>query len=215
MSLNRAYEVNTKEKRALVEEGGLECVMPYVAVRDLETVALTPSPLRRSHPCVWRPLPGVHLQRARVQHCPTLDYRFLWCHVDNSSYRRHYLRFLEHEYGWSTPIPSGWHVDHVFNRARAKKLELEWVRMMLLPGSINSSHGAGYEKQRTKSPVSGTPQRSRKLDDVTLLKVVGMRSPRRHAPLDQSIETYSQWIAGRHGLSAEAVKTNIRELLAI
>nr|WP_154921831.1 hypothetical protein [Microbacterium testaceum] len=216
MSSTLLRTVHAREKQALVEEGALAVVLPYAAVRDLETVRSTPSALRESHPCVWRPLAGVHLQSARVQYCPTLGYRFLWCHVDNSSYRRHYLRFLQREHGWNgRSIPSEWHVDHIFNRARAKKLELGWVRMMLLPGPVNTSHGAGYEKQRTRSRILGRPGRSRKLDEITLLKVAGLRSPRQRTPLTLDIEAHARWIADRHGLATGSVISNIHDLLAI
>jgi hypothetical protein len=155
-------------------------------------------------------------QKALVQHCPTLGYRFLWCHVDNNSYRRHYVRFLQHEYKWGrSSLPRDWHVDHAFNRARARDLELNWVRMMLLPGSINMSHGAGYEKGRTRSPIPGTAGRDRKLDEVTLAKASGLKSPRRGEPLSAELEAYARRIAHKHGLPAQVVIDNIYELLAI
>lgn len=216
MSSTLLSNVHNKERRSLVEEGALDVILPYAAVADLETILSTPSTLRRTHPSTLRPLPGAHPQSARIQDCPTLNYRFLWCHVDNSSYRRHYLRFLQHEHGWSgEKIPIDWHVDHIFNRARAKKTQLKWVRMMLLPRSINTSHGAGYEKHRTRSLILGTPGRSRHVDEVTLAKVCGLQSPQRGKEVSWKLEAYARWIAGKHGLSVPSVIENIQDLLAI
>jgi hypothetical protein len=150
-----------------------------------------------------------------VQHCPSLGSTFLWCHVDNDRYRAHYLRFLQQHHGWTgTSIPRSWHVDHVFNRARARRLQLPWIRMMLLPAPVNTSHGAGYEKGRTGNGI-GRVGRQRKVDEVTLMKICGRFSPKKHAPLPQSFASYAAFIERRHHLPAGSVEQNVRDLMRL
>jgi hypothetical protein len=219
MQLAHAFleKVHKKERSAIIREGVLEnVVLPYAAVVDIETIRDTPTVLRGKYPCFLDPLKGVKAGKAMVQHCPTLDYRFLWCHVDNGSYRKHYLQFLRTHHGWhGHSISDKWHVDHVFNRARARRLQVNWIRMVLLPRSVNTSHGAGYERGRTGSKITGMAGRDHTLDEVTLSKISGLKSPRRGQPPSAELLSYARLIGRLHGLNEQAVLGNVSDLLDI
>ena len=203
------------EREALLGEYALGGVPPYAAVEDLEEVMRTPTRVRMPHPCSFAPLAGTDAGQAQVQHCASLGYRFLWCHVDNDAYRGDYLAFAnaEHEAGLAE-LPATLHVDHLFNRERARALELRWIRMVLLPRGVNTSHGAGYEKARTNGLI-GAARRARGVDEVNLMKLCGVRTPRKGMPLPPEALMHAARMAAHFGLSAEEIVRNIEELMEV
>jgi len=74
-----------------------------------------------------------------------------WIHIGYGDYRKAFLRFLQVHCGLpSHLVPGGYHADHVFNAALAGRLGLQYVRMALLPASINSKYGATIERNMTQ-----------------------------------------------------------------
>src|SRR5277367_3419926 len=107
------------ERRALMTEylfpsgimGGVQ-VPPYCAVRDFADLKDTPAPLRDRHPVLIDPLLGKKPGQAIVEECLSLDFRFLWVHVDNDDYRADYVTFLRTRHGLMiNALPSDLHVD--------------------------------------------------------------------------------------------------------
>lgn len=203
------------ERDTLLGEYALGNVPPYAAVSELDDVVRTPSVLRIQHPCWFARLDGAAPDRAMVQHCPSLAFRFLWCHVDDDAYRAHYLAFANAEHGAGlTDLPQTLHVDHLFNRERARALDLAWIRMVLLPRGVNTSHGAGYEKSRTNGLI-GRAGRARGVDEVNLMKLCGVRTPRKGMPLPAEAFVHASRMAEIFGLSAEEIARNIEDLMEV
>jgi hypothetical protein len=188
-------------------------VPPYVAVPDFDVLERTPTDLRTQHPIRIEELPGEQPGQAFVQVCPTLKYKFLWAHVDNDDYRSDYIEFLRQHHAMTLEsLPSVLHVDHLYNRKRARAMELKFIRMILLPVGINTSHGAGYEKSRTKGRV-GTPTNQRGIDEIVLMKLCGVPSPRKNMPLTPEMLAHVQRIAAMFGTSTTKVEQSIRTLM--
>lgn len=203
------------EREALLGEYALGNVPPYAAVSELDDVIRTPSVLRIPHPCWFVALAGSAPDQAKVQHCPSLGYRFLWCHVADDDYRAHYLAFANAEYGAGlAALPQALHVDHLFNRERARALDLRWIRMVLLPRGVNTSHGAGYEKSRTNGLI-GRAGRARGVDEVNLMKLCGIRTPRKGMPLPAEVHAHASRMADIFGLSVEDIIRNIEDLMEV
>jgi len=214
-------DVLVREREALLAEylfkeglSGIN-VPPYCAVSDFEVLLRTPTSLRSQHPVSVEELPGTDLGYAFVQSCASLRYKFLWVHSDNDNYRNDYEAFLRKHYGLKLEkLPSDYHVDHLFNRKRAISMGLRYIRAILLPQGINTSHGAGYEKSRTQSGI-GRPGRERGLDEVMLMKLCGFRTPRKGMPLTTEALIHAQHIAALFGLPVSEVERNIQELMDV
>ncbi len=209
-------DVMAQEREALMAEyAAPPQVPPYCAVPDFDVLARTPSILRGRHPVHVEEVPGSRAGSAFVQSCPTLGYKFLWAHADNDDYRADYLRFLRTQHGMTLDaLPETHHVDHLYNRARARDMGLPFIRMVLLPRSINTSHGAGYEKARTRGGI-GTPGRQRGIDEIVLMKLWGIRSPRKGMPLSPEMQMHVARMAVLFGVPAAEVERNIRELMEV
>lgn len=191
-------------------------VLPYAAVQDIAEVTHTPIALRSRHPTLFVPLVGVTGKGgALVQYTPSLGFRMLWVHADNDRYREDYVTYLRTERGINcTALPETHHVDHLFNRARAQELHLAWIRAVLLPRGVNTSHGAGYEKSRTQGLV-GAAGRPRKIDEITLMKLWHLRSPRRGHALAPEMRAHAARMAVLFGLPQTEIERNIAALMAV
>jgi len=194
-------------------------VPPYCAVPKFEILKTTPSHLRGRYPIQVEELEHdgstKDTGKAFVQTCAGLKYKFLWAHVDNENYRDDYLRFLRDYYHLALPeLPGSYHVDHLFNRERARDLHLPFVRMVLLPGSINMSHGAGYEKARTQGGI-GTPGNQRGIDEIMLLKLWGVPTPRKNMPLSSEIRGHLQRMSVIFHIPCPELERSVRELMAV
>lgn len=214
MALN---DVRCLERDALLGEylipSGIIQVPPYVAVSAISDLTSTPSALRAKYPLSIDPFPGSDISKGFVQHCPILNYRFLWLDPDDDGYKTKYEAFLARHYDIKV-MPGGYDVDHLFNRARAIGLKLSYVRMVLLGPGENRSHGAGYEKSRTQGQI-GTPGNQRGIDEITLMKLCGIRSPRKNRPLSSDMLAHIQRIAAMFGIPPLEIERNIRELMAV
>jgi hypothetical protein len=214
-------DVMAREREALMTEylfeQGLARVQvpPYSAVPDFEVLIRTPTTLRTRHPVRVDELSGARRGRAFVQICPSLNYKFLWVHADNDDYRADYVTFLQNHYGMSIQaLPEAYHVDHLYNRARARQLALPYIRLVLLPREVNTSHGAGYEKSRTLGGL-GTPGNQRGIDEISLMKLWGVATPRKGMPLSPEIVAHARRMSMLFGIPPAEIERNIRELMDV
>ncbi len=188
---------------------------PYCAIPHFDVLRNTPSALRARHPVRVEELPGKRPGQAFVQSCPSLNYKFLWTHVDNDNYREDYVTFLREHHGLKLQaLPRNLHVDHLFNRARARFLQLNYIRMILLPDSINMQYGAGYEKSRTQGGF-GREGRERGIDEVLLMKIWGVSCPRQGMPLTPPMLAHLHRMAITFGIPASELERNVRELMDV
>lgn len=166
------------------------------------------------HPVTLEPLADRPRTSAVIQACPSLKYKFLWVHADNDSYRDDYKIFLKQVHKVSEELPSSVAADHLFNRERARGLQTPWIRLVLASGPINSSHGAGYEKSRTNNGL-GTHGRDHKMDEITLMKLCGIPSPRKNQPLTAEMRLHAHKVAELYGISFKEIERNIAELMQV
>ena len=189
-------------------------VPPYCAVPDFQVLEKTPTFLRTRYPIRIQALAGRE-GKAWVQVCDGLKYKFLWAHVDDDDYRDDYLKFLVNHHGIKiSAIPDDYHVDHLYNRARAREMKLPFVRMGLLPRSVNTSHGAGYEKQRTRGSI-GTPGNQRGIDEILLMKLWDIQSPRKGQPLGPTMQAHLDRMASLFGIPRAELLRNVTELMDV
>jgi len=214
-------DIMAMERNALLREYAVPIgfarinVPPYVAVPDFDVLKATPSELRARCPIDVEHLKNGQPGQAFVQICPSLNYRFLWTHVDNNKYRDDYLTYIrDYHYMPVTSLPQGLHVDHLFNRARARSMQLPFVRMALLPASINCSHGAGYERSRTRGGI-GTPGNQKGIDEIVLMKLFGIASPGKDAPLRPEIFAHLTQMSVMFGIPVAELERNVRELMDV
>src|SRR5690349_10407684 len=122
-------DVMNQERAALLGESliknpnnGMQ-LLPYAAVTAVEVLVRTPEFVRSVHPVVIEELEGRDRGMTFVQVCPSLKYKFLWVHADNDRYRSDYRDFLEKVHKVTENLPETIHVDHLYNRERAKRLQ--------------------------------------------------------------------------------------------
>jgi hypothetical protein len=193
------------------ESGGL---LPYAAVTDPEILVRTPTFLRSVHPVTIADLTGRDRSMAFVEICPSLKYSFLWVYADNNDYRSDYRSFLRNVHQVKEDLPETIHVDHLYNRDRARQFKTPFIRLVLCPAGINISHGAGYEKKRGLSDI-GRPGREHKMDEITLMKLCGLRSPRKGQPLTPEMMGHVHSVARLYGLRVEEIIRNINDLMKV
>jgi len=211
-------DIRNRERDALLGEylfpqlGGVQ-VSPYSAIGSIADLTGTPSVIRAKHPLSILAFPGADPARGFVQHCPSLGYKFLWLPPGEEGYLAIYRAYLKAHHGLE-PGTAGFDVDHLFSRARAGDLRLTHLRMVLLGQGENRSHGAGYESGRTRAGI-GTPGRQRGIDEVMLMKLCGISSPRKNQALSPEMLAHVQRIAALFGLSPMEIEQNIRDLMAV
>jgi hypothetical protein len=187
-------------------------MLPYSAVPEIRDLTNTPLGLRTRHPVRIEFLRDRPMTDVFVQVCPSLDFKFLWVQARNEWYRTDYLAFLRQFHNMHIQsLPTTLHVDHLFNRARAGSM---FIRTVLLPGWVNMSHGGGYEGRRTRSGV-GSNERQRGIDEISLMKLFGIRSPRKNMPLTPEMQAHIDRMAALSGMPREEIERNIRELMEV
>lgn len=189
-------------------------LMPYAAVTNPQVLQRTPEFLRSAHPVALTDLSARDRRMAFVQVCPSLKYKFLWVHSDNNDYRSDYRSYLRQHQNVTEALPESLHVDHLYNRERAKRLGTPFIRLVLCPRGINTSHGAGIEKKRTLSGL-GRYGREHKMDDIILLKLCGLPSPRTGQPLTPEMVAHIHAIALLYGMNAEEIQASIQSLIDV
>jgi len=135
-------DVMNQERAALLGESMIkdpiwgQGLLPYAAVTEPSVIARTPTFLRAMHPVTLETLAGRERGMAFVQVCPSLKYRFLWVHADNNDYRQDYVTFLREVHKVHGDLPPQIHVDHLYNRDRAKQMQTPFIRVVLVPQAI-------------------------------------------------------------------------------
>jgi len=99
-----------------------------------------------------------------------------WVDISYTSYRKSFLSFLERVHGLKeVDIPSDFHVDHLLNKAYAKKFGVQFVRMCLLHKDQNLSYGRKFEKNM------GNIKQSKRtiflMDFLCAMKILGVSIP--------------------------------------
>jgi hypothetical protein len=216
MTLN---DVMSQERTALLSESIFKSpwgtqLLPYAAVTSPEILQRTPEFLRSAHPVVLTELAGRDRRMAFVQICPTLRYKFLWVHADNDDYRTDYKNYLRQHQHVTEAVPRSLHADHLYNRERAKRLGTPFIRLVLCKEAINTSHGAGIEKKRTRNGL-GAYGREHKMDDIILLKLCGLPSPRTGQPLTPEMLAHIQAIAPLYGMEPGEIQASIQDLIDV
>jgi hypothetical protein len=208
-------EVMKQEREALLGESLMTNgkLLPYAAVTEPDIIVRTPTFLRSKHPVIIEPLAGRDMRMAFVQACPSLRYKFLWVHADNDRYRADYAAFLHAVHNFSGNLPSNIHVDHLYNRERAKVFAAPFIRLVLVKGAINTSHGAGYEKARTFGV--GRAGRDHKMDQITLMKLCGVQSPKKGQPLTAEMKAHIHNMARLHGMGTTEIEQIIQDLMDV
>lgn len=213
-------DVMNQERAALLGESMIKDpitgigLLPYAAVTEPNVLVQTPRFLRAKHPVTLETLVGRDQGMALVQVCPSLQYKFLWVHADNDDYRKDYTTFLRQVHKVSDDLPKGMHVDHLYNRSRAKQLHTPFIRLVLSPQAINTSHGAGYEKSRGRAGL-GRAGREHKMDEVTLMKLCGIPSPKKGQPLTAEMQVHIHDVARKYGMSATDIEGVIKDLMDV
>lgn len=207
-------DVRQDEESALMGETLKGYVFPYAAVENPEDIVRTPTDLRRLYPVTLVDLPGEDRSNAFIQLCDGLKYKFLWVNAHHKKYRESYQAFLKHFHKITHDIPSDLHVDHLYNSARARAQNIPWIRVILVPRSINTSHGAGYEKSRGKIGADAVG-RVHIMDEILLMKVCGMPSPRQGEPLTAEMISHIHRIAEYYGMNPKDIERNITDLMRV
>jgi hypothetical protein len=206
-------EFRIAEREALKREMQLSGLLPFVALNDLDWGMKVPSSMREKHPARVAPLPEAQ-GKAFVQTCESLHYKSVWIRTDDDEYADRYRSFLNAELGQNLDgIPSEYHVDHLFNRARAKLYGLNFVRMALIPKKINLSHGGGYEKTITEGEAGRGRKDWKHMDEITCMKFLGFLSPLNNQPSRPNTEDYVKFAAKTFGLPEFEIRRNVSELM--
>ena len=124
------------------------------------------------------------------------------------------MSFLRRVHNVSEEHPEEIHVDHLYNRDRARALRAPYIRLVLAPRSTNTSHGAGYERSRSRNRL-GRAGRDHKMDEITLMKLCGIPSPRKGQPLTAEMLAHVHEIAEIYGMKVADIEKNIRDLMEV
>src|SRR5450432_751488 len=116
-NLQNVAAVVQREQDALALESRIAQCPPFVAVNNLNDVALLPSKLRWNHATTVTALQGAK-GTAFVVDCASLNATALWVGTKNKDHRKDYLLFLNTTYQLGiSAIPPPYDVDHLYNRA--------------------------------------------------------------------------------------------------
>lgn len=193
-----------RQRQALVGEVGvMGQVPPIVAVLGLGTLIDFWS--RRLPAATFAPLRGT--SNLIVQRGPTGNW--LWIDPAYDGYRAAFGTFLETVQGVTAGLSSSYHVDHVYNRARARQFGYGLVRMALVSGPVNTDHGRNYEKGIGAADRPRRAKIMKLLDAMTELKVFGIQSLRAGASLSDEQLAAAEDAAATYGISAQQARDGI------
>lgn len=136
----------------------------------------------------------------------------LWMDPVSSDYRAVFGRFLKAHWGATTDLThSGYDVDHLYNRARAKQYGYHLVRMFLVVGDINRDHGRSYEKQIGSAERNRFVKIMKLLDGMSELKALGL------PPVKDGLLTAAHYIAAQqaataYGIPVASTEQTLREM---
>ncbi len=198
-----------RERDALAAETRIAHCPPLVAVNDIDEVARVPSQLRWNHSATVTALSGAK-GAAFIVDCSSLQSASLWCGIENNTYRDDYLRFLNATYQLNIDrIPPCYDVDHLYNRSRAQIYGLRFIRLALVEGRANRSHGAAYEKDITTNEAVRVRKDMKLMDEISCMKYFGFLSPLRDNPREGEVKAYAAFAASRLGLDPALVRENV------
>jgi len=148
--------------------------------------------------------------QAVVQHGPAGA--VLWMNPHANTYRSVFNRFLRTFWGSTQDLTrSGFDVDHVYNRARAKHYGYGLVRMFLVRDVINREHGRTYEKGIGAAEKNRFVKIMKLLDGMTELKVVGV-PPVTNGLLTPAHHEAARRCAAHYGISYESALDTLRAM---
>jgi hypothetical protein len=198
-----------REHDALAAETRLAQCPPLVAVNNMEDVGRVPTKLRWNHPTSVTALSGAK-GAAFVVDCPSLESTALWVGTDNDDYRNAYLEYLRGIYHLQlAKIPAVYDVDHLYNRSRARGYGLQFIRVALVVGPANRSHGGAYEKDITTNEAMRVRKDMKVMDEISSMKYFGFLSPLRNDPRESEIGAYANFASTKLGLDPSEVRQNI------
>ena len=201
-----------QERNALAAETRVAQCPPLVAVNQIESVTQVPSKLRWNYPATVNELKGAK-GTAWVVECPLLHSKVFWAGTDNDNYRKDYLLYLNTNYQLGLDaIPGIYDVDHLYNRSRAQMYQLRFIRMALVTGSANRSHGGAYEKDLTTNEALRVRKDMKLMDEITSMKYFGFLSPLRDDPRESEVSAYAAFAASKLGLDAEEIRGSVEYL---
>lgn len=138
--------------------------------------------------------------------------QMLWMDPVSTDYRATYGRFLKAYWGATTDLTnSGYDVDHLYNRARAKQYGYHLVRMMLVVGDVNRDHGRSYEKQIGAAERNRHVKIMKLLDGMSELKALGL-PPIRDGLLTPAHKAAAQQAAAGYGIPVSSAEQTLRDL---
>jgi hypothetical protein len=200
------------EREAMIAETRIAQCPPFVAVNNMEVVAQYPTVLRSAHPASVKPLNGAK-GSAFVVECASLQSTCLWVATASDSYREDYLQFLRSTHGLQiASIPNAYDVDHLYNRSRAQIYMLGFIRLALVKGAANRSHGASYEKDLTRNEAARVRKEMKLMDEISMMKYFGYLSPLRANPRAAEVRAYASFAASQMGLDADEICKSVQYL---
>ena len=197
MTTDPFADILAKLQAALIGESTLLQRMPVI-------VAALDTPILKNF---WatKPALGVRFEPfdgradADVQLGPTGA--VLWMDPATDGYRDLFGRFLRQHWGLAIGLTgSGYDVDHLYNRARAKVYGYTRVRMFLVRAEINRDHGRSWEKQIGAAERTRHVKIMKLLDGMSELKTLGI-PPVRDGVLTQQHFAAAQLAAQQYGIS--------------
>lgn len=201
-----------REHDALASETRLAQCPPIVAVNQMDDVGRVPSALRWNHPTTVTPLANAK-GGAFVVDCPSLQSTALWVATANDAYRDDYLAYLNGTYHLNlSKVPAEYDVDHLYNRSRARMYGLQFIRVALVVGSANRSHGGAYEKDITANEALRVRKDMKVMDEISSMKYFGFLSPLRNDPRESEIAAYANFASAKLGLDPAQVRESVRYL---
>jgi hypothetical protein len=200
------------EREGMIAETRLAQCPPFVAVNNMDVVAHYPTTLRWTHPAKITALKGAR-GSAFVAECASLKSTCLWVATANDDYREDYLEFLRSVHGLKIDsIPGAYDVDHLYNRSRAQVYMLGFIRLALVKGAANRSHGASYEKDLTRNEAARVRKEMKLMDEISMMKYFGYLSPLRSNPRAAEVRAYASFASSQMGLDADEIVKSVQYL---
>jgi hypothetical protein len=204
MAIDPFADILSRLQAALVAESAQVLRTPViVAARDTDTLrafwASRPQLGVRFEPFEGRADADVQIGPAGAA---------LWMDPVPDGYRAVFGRFLRAHWGVTASLAgSGFDVDHVYNRARAKAYGYARVRMFLVRDVVNRDHGRSYEKQIGAAERRRHVKIMKLLDGMSELKTLGI-PPVKDGVLTQAHFAAAALAAQHYGIpQAEALAT--------
>jgi hypothetical protein len=203
------------ERDAVTAEARFGGCLPLVAAANMDIVSSYPTPLRREAPVTISKLSN-RGEEVQIVSCPRFNHKTLWVSAEDRKYGSYYLEFISQCYGLALDrIPKPYNVDHMFNQKRALKYGYKYVRLALVSGPVNQSHGPGYEKTVTRGTRERGDTSRALMDEIGCMKFYGFMNPNVAKPRQSEIDAYARFASVEFGMSEAQVKESIGTLLQV